>query len=88
MILCLYIIISHFEKYYQNEDSSTIHVHKISGVSNTFPSITFCFQPGKLTKFKEGLYNKSKIQTHLNISVAEYHDILLGKLESKDIENI
>jgi hypothetical protein len=59
-----------------------MHVKTFSQAgSNKFPSITLCFQSGAIRTSLEGLYNKSSIQSELQISVAEYRDILLGKIE-------
>jgi hypothetical protein len=67
-----------------------MHVKTFSQAgSNKFPSITLCFQSGKIKTSLEGIYNKSSVQSQLKISVAEYRDILLGKIEGgKDMKQI
>ena len=90
IIACLYIIVTHFEKYHKNDDASAMHVKPFPhGGSNIFPSITFCFQSGHIANSLEGFYNETSIHSQLQISVEEYRDILLGKIEGgKNMEDI
>ena len=84
----LYVISYETTKYYKNEDASSIHVIKLGGVDwKTFPAITLCFQSGG-DHVLDGLYNKSNIQSHLNISATEYRTVLLGDHDHKDTTNI
>ena len=90
IIACLYIIVTQFEKYYQNDDATVMHVKTFSKAgSNVVPSLTLCFKSRSLGNPLEGLYNKSSIQSKLQMSASEYREILLGKLEGgKDMEEI
>jgi hypothetical protein len=66
-------------KYYKNKDASIMLVKKFGGKNRKdFPAITFCFQSGDYP-LHEGLYNKSYIESNLNISSSLYRDTLLGK---------
>jgi len=85
---CMLIITYEVLKYYKNTDASIMLVKKFGGKNRKdFPAITFCFQSGDYP-LREGLYNKSYIESNLNISPSQYRDALLGRQNMTDMKGI
>ena len=84
----IFMITVQFKKYNLNEDASVMNVRKFAGVDwKDFPAITLCFQSGEYPLL-DGLYNKSSIESELQVSASEYRDILLGNRAYNDMDKI
>ena len=84
----IFIACNQIIKYMKNEDASVFSVKRFEGIEwQSFPAITLCFQSGD-DPVSNGLYNKTSIQSDLNITVQEYGDILLGVKNHTNLERI
>ena len=75
-----YMIVQQTLRYFENEDSTTIHYKKFNeSPSDLYPTFSICFED----KFN-GAYNRTELSNTLGITRSKYVKLLLGK-HSPDI---